>query len=135
MSSKTGKSTMIQVKTGSTKNIQCGLTSTPSGEIADLEEKVICPWVFVHVTLPKGDDDFKFDFYVLTREETFDLIRSSNDWYANQAKTGRTLQKNIRVGVDVTWLEAEESKETKLFHPYRSTLKSTSKGKWEKISL
>lgn len=131
---KTGKPIPVQVKTGTTHNIQCGLTSTTDGVIPDLEDKVVCPWVFVHVTLPEGNEDFRFEFYVLTREETIDLIRSSNDWYANQRKTGRKLQKDIRVGVEVRWLEAEGSEETGLFLPYESTLESSSLRKWEKIA-
>ena len=45
-SSISGKTTLIQVKTGSTMNIQCGLASTLDGVIDDLDGKVVCPWVF-----------------------------------------------------------------------------------------
>lgn len=132
--SKTGKMQQIQVKTGSTKNIYCGLTATPDGRIVDLDKKVICPWVFVHVT-PKGNDDFSFEFYILTCEETKELLRSGHDWYANQTKTGRVLQKNIQVGVDVRWLEAKGAKETSLHYAYKSPLKSSAKDRWDKIAL
>ena len=39
----TGKSTMIQVKTGTTHNIMTGLISELDGTIPDLEKKVIGP--------------------------------------------------------------------------------------------
>ena len=51
-----GKFLPIQVKTGSTKKIHCGLTGTPDGDVIGLDEKVVCPWVFVYVTKkPNGD--------------------------------------------------------------------------------
>ena len=133
-----GKDLRIQVKTGSTNKIYCGLTATNKGIIDDLEEKVVCPWVFVHVTpviTLDGMDDFKFDFYILNRDETRELFKSSQDWYANQTKTPRTLQNSIPVSVDVPWLEAKGSKETSLHYAYKSTLKISSLDKWDKISL
>ena len=88
LSCKTGKTELIQVKTGSTKNIRCGLIAdSKTGIISDLDEKVICPWVFVHVSEYKtqeGKTDLKFDFYVLTRDETRELLRSAHHWYATQ---------------------------------------------------
>ena len=133
-----GKNLPIQVKTGSTNKIYCGLTATNKGVINDLEKKVVCPWVFVHVApviTPAGKGDFKFDFYILKCEETRELLRSSQDWYANQTKTGRILQNSIPVSVDVPWLEAQGSKETALHYAYKSTLKITSLDKWDKIAL
>ena len=130
----TGKTELIQVKTGSTKNIYCGLTANTSGVISNLEEKVVCPWVFVHVT-PKGEDDINFDFYILTRNETIELLRSAHDWYANDTKNGRKLQNNILVGMDVPWLMGEDTKETKLHNAYKNPLKESSKDRWDKISL
>ena len=128
-----GKTALIQVKTGSTMNIQCGLTSTPDGYIEDLDGKVICPWVFVHAT-PQGENDYNLDFYVLTRDEVLDLIKTSNDWYANQ--WNRKLKHDIRVGVDVKWLEGKGSSDSPGLHPaYTSSLTVSSKDKWEKIAL
>ena len=129
----TGKTTLIQVKTGSTMNIQCGLTSTPDGVIDDLDGKVVCPWVFVHAT-PQGKDDYSFEFYVLTRDEVLNLIKRSNDWDANQ--WSRKLKHDIRVGVDVRWLDAKGSSDSPGLHPaYTSSLTVSSKNRWDKISL
>ena len=127
----TGKMQRIQVKTGSTKNIQCGLTSTPDGVIDDLDGKVVCPWVFVYAT-PQGKDDYSFEFYVLTRDEVLNLIKSSNDWYANQ--WSRKLKHDIRVGVDVKWLDAKGSSDSPGLHPaYNSSLTASSKDRWDII--
>lgn len=129
--SKEGKTTLIQVKTGTTKNIQCGLTSTTEGLIEDLDKKIVCPWVFVYVT-PKGAEDFNFEFYVLTQKETIELIKSSNNWYTNQ--WNRKLKHDVRVGVEVDWLRGEGSKDSPGLHPeYNSSLKDSSENMWEKI--
>ncbi len=136
--SETGKVQPIQVKTGSTKNIYCGLTATTKGEIIDIEDKVVCPWVFVHVTeitTPEKKEDLHFDFYILTRKETIELLQDAHHWYANDTKTKRELQKPIRVGMDLQWLTAEGKKETKLHYAYKSTLTESSKDQWDKIWL
>lgn len=121
----------IQVKTGKSLKIDCGLTADPkTGIIAHLDEKVTCPWVFVHVT-----DDFKCDFYILTRDETRELLRSAHHWYVQETYSGRVLSKPVRVSVDVPWLEAKDYKATKLHKPFTNTLKKSAKDQWDKISL
>ena len=133
VSSESGKTLLIQVKTGSTKNIQCGLVSTTDGVIKDLDKKIICPWVFVHVTT-KGNNNYSFEFFVLTREETIELIKTSNDWYTNQ--WNRKLKNDVLVGVDVDWLRGQGSKESPNLHPEStSSLQVTSENRWDKIAL
>lgn len=129
----TGKSTMIQVKTGTTHNIMTGLISELDGTIPDLEKKVIGPWVFVLI----NEKDYTMDFYVLTKEETIELIRTSNDWYVNG--WNRQLSSKPMVGVEVEWLEGKPSEASKpnakKQHPeYKSTLAETSRDRWEKIT-
>lgn len=132
-SPKSGKFTPIQVKTATTKNIQCGLTSTPDGLIEGLDKKIKCPWVFVYVE-PKENNDFSFEFYILTRDETYELIDRSNHWYT--LEWSRKLEKNVHVGIELKWLRAEGSKEKDKLHPaFNSTLKETALNKWEKIEL
>ena len=84
-----GKETcLIQVKTcpnpGKNPNIRTGLISDCKGHIKDLKEKVVGPWVFVHINGegPKAE----YDFYILTRQEVIELITTSNDWYVKQKK-------------------------------------------------
>ncbi len=133
MNRKTGKSVMIQVKLGKTHNILTGLTSEMDGTIPDLEHKVIGPWIFI-----KTDEEFKsMDFYILTREETIELIKSSNDWYVNQ--WNRRLTSKPMVGVEVSWLKGEITEASKpnakKQHPeYQSTLQETAHNKWSKIT-
>ena len=126
-----GKATLIQVKTGTTKNIQCGLISTHDGIIAGLEESVVCPWIFVHVT--QNDDGFAFEFYVLSRDETINLIKSSNDWYTRQWKS--KLSNNVHIGVEIAWVQAGKSEKTRLHPEYNSSLKKTAQNRWDKISI
>ena len=136
--SRTGKMQPIQVKTGSTKNIYCGLTATTKGEIIGIEDKVVCPWIFVHVTeitTAKQKKDLHFDFYILTREETIDLLQDAHNWYANDTKYKRDRQKPIRVGMDIQWLNADGKKETRLHNAYKSLLTESSQDKWDNIAL
>ena len=113
----TGKSVMIQVKTGTTTNIMCGFTSELDGTVPELEEKVIGPWV-------------------LTKEETIELIKTSCDWYANA--WNRKLTSKPMVGVEVKWLEGNPSEASKpnakkQHTEYISTLRQTSQNRWDKI--
>lgn len=128
-----GKSVMIQVKTGTSHNILVGFTSELDGTVPQLEEKVIGPWVFVYM----DEHDFSMKFYVLTKEETIELIKTSCDWYANA--WNRQLKTKPLVGVEVDWLEGKSSAASrpsaKKQHPeYKSTLSETSQNKWEKIT-
>ncbi len=129
----TGKSTMIQVKTGTTTNIMLGFTSELDGTVPELEEKIIGPWVFVFM----NEHDYSMNFYVLTKKETIELIKTSCDWYANG--WNRELKSKPMVGVEVKWLEAKPSEASKpnakKQHPeYKSTLRQTSHNKWNKIT-
>ena len=139
ISGKTGNGIKIQVKTGTTENIRCGLIADPAtGVIQNLDERVICPWVFVHVadkTNQDGSTDFKFDYYILTRDETRELLRVAHDWYANDTKNGRKLQKNILVGMDIPWLMGEDFKDTSLHNARKNPLKSKALNQWDKIAL
>lgn len=126
------KRIFIQVKTGTEHNILTGLTSTTNGIIQNVESKIACPWVFVKAT-PKGDIDYDFEFYVLTQEETLELITTSNDWYANQ--WGRKLKCNILVGVEVKWLCGKGESAKGQRQAYMNPLKVTSKDKWDKLEF
>lgn len=128
----TGKSVMIQVKTGTTTNIMCGFTSELDGTVPELEEKVIGPWVFVFM----DEKDFSMKYYVLTKEETIELIKTSCDWYANA--WNRKLTSKPMVGVEVKWLEGNPSEASKpnakkQHTEYISTLRQTSQNRWDKI--
>ncbi len=131
MNSKTGKSTMVQVKCGTTKNILVGFTSELDGTIPDINEMIICPWIFVKV-----DDDYNTEFYVLTAEEAKILIKAGNDWYVHDFN--RQLKSKPVVGVEVSWLEGENTeasaKHLKIQHKaFNNPLGHNSKNRWDKI--
>jgi predicted AAA+ superfamily ATPase len=66
MNAETGKSVMIQVKTGTTHNIFTGFVSELDGTIPNIENTIIGPWVFVYIP----EQDFSdIQFYILTKEE------------------------------------------------------------------
>ena len=132
-SPKSGEYTLVQVKSGTTHNILTGLYSTFDGRIANLDKKIVCPWVFVYAD-KNNTEDSQTEFYILTRDEAYRLINESNDWYANQ--WNRTLKVGYQVGIEVAWLKAESSpKNGSLHEAFDSTLKETSLGKWEKLPL
>ncbi|MBR5849314.1 MAG: hypothetical protein IKY69_07600, partial [Bacteroidaceae bacterium] len=60
MNHENGKSTMIQVKTGTTNNILTGFVSELDGTIPFIEKSIIGPWIFV-----KTDKNnlSEFEFY------------------------------------------------------------------------
>ena len=131
MNSNTGKSTMVQVKCGTTQNILVGLVSELDGIIPAIDEKIICPWVFVKV-----DDDFNTDFYVLSADEAKTLIKAGNDWYVNDFN--RQLKSKPVVGMEISWLEGknteESAKHLKIQHKaFNNPLGHNSKNRWDKI--
>ncbi len=131
MNSKTGKSTMLQVKCGTTKNILVGFTSELDGIIPDLDEKIICPWVFVKV-----DDNYNTEFYVLSAEEAKTLIKAGNDWYVHGFN--RHLKSKPVVGMEILWLKGENTKASatnlKIQHKaFNNPLGHNSENRWDKI--
>ncbi len=134
LNAENGKSTMIQVKTGTTKNILVGFTSELDGSVPDLDNYIVCPWVFVYINEKNLSD---VTFYVLTKEEVYDLISTSCKWYATA--WNRTLKSKPLVGVDVAWLKGKGTAASapnlqKQHSEYKSPLASTSKNEWNKIT-
>lgn len=130
---KDGETRMIQVKTSPSPNdnpnIMTGFVSDHEGNIKNLEEKVVCSWVFVHV---RGvGTKAEYNFYILTRQEVIDLITTSNDWYVKRKKdTG----KDIQIGLYLSWIRGiGYNPSAKDYHSYKSVIKEDSKDRWEKI--
>ncbi|MBR5686921.1 MAG: hypothetical protein IKX36_03065 [Prevotella sp.] len=113
MNPETGKSVMIQVKTGTTHNILTGFTSELDGTIPNIDTSFIGPWVFVYI--PK-ENYSEMKFYILSKDEVKELITSSNHWYVTE--WNRELKSKPIVGVNVEWLEGNNQ-------PGKSTQKYT----------
>lgn len=133
MNANNGKSVMIQVKTGTSKNILTGFVSELDGTIEHIEKKIIGPWVFVSIN-PKNLSDI--NFYVLTKEEVLNLITSSNKWYVTE--WNRKLKCKPIVGIDISWLEGKNVEKTdshfKLKHnEFINPLGHNSINRWDKI--
>ena len=123
-----GKSITIQVKSGTTDNILTGFTSKLDGNIPNLEERIVCPWIFVEI-------DKKYNlqtkFYILSKEETFQLIESSNRWYVTA--WNRKLKSKPVVGIKISWLQGDSEIATNEHHHFNNPLKENSIDKWNKI--
>lgn len=132
MNPDTGKSEMIQVKTGTTHSIMVGLVSELDGTIPNIDTHVIGPWVFVYI--PK-EDYSKMAFYVVTKEEITKLITTSNNWYVNE--WNRKLTCKTLVAVSIEWLEGENSKAKKTnkydYPEFKNPLGHNSINRWDKI--
>ena len=139
MNPSTGKSAMIQVKTGTTHNILTGFISETNGTIKDLESSIIGPWVFVYI--PEGNySDVKF--YILSKDEVKTLIESSNKWYVTA--WNRKLKSKPMVGLEIAWLEGNntpaKTEGAKRYPEYNNPLGKTSikgqkvsENRWDKI--
>ena len=132
MNPETGKSILIQVKTGTTHNILTGFTSELDGSIPDIDKCIIGPWVFVY----SPNKDFSgMEFYVMTQNEIKELITTSNLWYLRE--WNRTLTRKPIVGVFVEWLQGQNSKgksTLKLQYPeYVNKLGHNACNRWDKI--
>lgn len=133
MNRETGKSTMVQVKSGTTHNILVGFTSELDGTIPELDRKIICPWVFVKVD---ESNHYHTDFYILTADEAKSLIKAGNDWYVNGFN--RQLKSKPVIGVEVSWLEGNHTDATpsnyKIRHKaFNNPLGHNSFDNWDKI--
>ena len=123
-----GKSVAIQVKSGTTRNILTGFVSELDGSIPDLENKIVCPWVFVEI----DKNTLQTEFYILSKDEAIQLIGYSSRWYA----TGwsRKLKHKPIVGVDVSWLKGDSKIATSTRKKFDNPLGDKATGKWEKIT-
>jgi hypothetical protein len=122
-----GKSVTIQVKSGTTDNILAGFTSELDGNIPNLRERIVCPWVFVKV----DKKTFQTEFYILSKEEAFQLIESSNRWYVTA--WNRKLKSKPVVGIEISWLQGDSEIATNKHHHFNNPLKENSIDKWNKI--
>lgn len=115
------------------ENFHTGFTSDNTGYIANLKEDIIGPWVFVLIR--QEDKELDFEFYVLTKEETFNLIKESNDWYINKwNRNGNELSNNTLVGLDLKWIKGENDGGYKNKPLFQNPLKGiSSQERWDKI--
>lgn len=131
----TGKTQLVQVKTGVESNIPVGMKLREC-TMDNLEKKIVGPWVFVHVT--GESENMVFQFYLLTRKEVIKLIFESNDWYLNKwHRNGRTINLNNPCAVKTLWLEGkgeDDNAKHEAFHnPISSCLVDSVTVSWNKI--
>lgn len=104
----TGKYTMIQVKASAerTPNFYTGFNSDRNGDIIgnkNLDENIVCPWVFVHILEDNGEKKYKY--YILTKEEVSSLIIDSNKWYWKEGGSHFNATKDVQqVALPIGWI-------------------------------
>lgn len=126
--------TQVQVKTSDEKrpNFPTGLSISQAEDRSIIEKAVIGPWVFVHT---KGEgQQMSFDFYILSREETIDLIYESNQWYLNGYRRATEIKKTSLVGVKLSWIKGEGEQNTARHSAFTPRIKpGSSKDAWHKV--
>ena len=125
----------VQVKTSDEKNpnFPTGLTIGQAQDRSAIEKAVIGPWVFVH-TEGKGQQ-MSFEFFVLSRKETIDLIYESNRWYVEDYYRTTGIKKTSPVGVKLSWIKGEGEGQTARRKAFISPIRpGTTKDAWNKIT-
>lgn len=91
----------IQVKTiRNEKNYPIGLTHAT---IDKVEEKITCPYVFVHID--KNDD---IRYFIISRNELIKVIKTSDKDYLNKPRKKAVKQTNP-IGIPMSYLEPYEN--------------------------
>lgn len=133
---KDGRMQMVQVKTGRGKNpFPTGFHSDNKGNIQNFEVKG--PWVFVAVSGEGVKMNFKF--YILSKSEVEELIRTSNNWYMNEYVRDNVVSNHTPVGIKLKWLKGEGEEDTlqtnhkKKHAAFVNPLGHDAEGLWHKI--
>ena len=111
-----GKMVPVQVKTSTCQSFHVGMTHAPffdsNGKVnisngrKAVEEKVICPWIFVDITGTPKDPEFRF--FILSRQQVIDIICSSEEWYLTGfPNRKKSLALNGTINIPLSWLEGE----------------------------
>ena len=54
----------------------------------------------------------QFKFYILSKSEVEELIRTSNDWYMNKYERENIISNQTPVGIKLKWLQGEGEEDT-----------------------
>lgn len=68
-----------------------------------LEEKVVCPWIFVNVDTSSEIPTFRT--YILKREQVIKLAFESEKWYINDVYHETTLNPKGNVAIILEWIK------------------------------
>ena len=128
---KNGQTVGIQVKTSFDTNIPIGM-SLKNCVREKLEEKVLGPWVFIHV-----EKDGSMRYYVLTREEMITVAHESNDWYMHKWKSSyrkSPVKETNACGLYIRWINGEDEKDNYKHEAFKNPLaKNGTEDRWDKI--
>ncbi len=108
----------IQVKSSfdSSKSFNIGLTHEDfcvNGVFDDnkalqvLEQKIVCPWIFVNVDTSKSIPTFRT--FILKREQVIKLAFESEKWYVNDVYHALPLNPKGTVALVLGWLEGYDT--------------------------
>jgi Holliday junction resolvase-like predicted endonuclease len=122
----------VQVKTSQKKSFPVGMTLEDACNTEMLKQKIVGPWIFLDAQ--KKGDSWKYEFYVLDKEEVIDLIYKSNNWYIyGYERNGNTLSLNNICALNLRWLRGEVEPKTKRHKEFSYPLLVDAKDRWDKI--
>ena len=124
---------LVQVKTTEQNSFPTGLTLEKALDKKHLWEHILGPWVFVKVIGSGTNAQYKY--YVLSRQQTIDMIYESNNWYVNQVQRTRQVNKKSVCAILEEWLEGKDYTAPRLKGAvFQNPLKGiSSEKKWDNI--
>lgn len=126
------KTVFVQVKTSVCNNIPIGFTIGQCYSREYLEEYVKGPYVFV--VTEKGNNEFKFRYFILSRSQFINLVHESHKFYYDGYKRLATLKDGNVAGLYVRWLKGESDKATQKHIAFDNPLKGIScENAWDNI--
>ena len=102
--SKTKKHVLVQVKTTVEKSVTTGF-DLGDANTANLEDKILGPWVFVFVTDNNGKQEFRY--FVLSRSQVIKFINDTNQWYLDWTRKNPVNPKNPCC-LDIRWFSTND---------------------------
>lgn len=124
---------LIQVKTTEESSFPTGMTMEQAKSRNEIEKHVIGPWIFV---TKKGDKSAsQFNYYVLSREDTIELIFQSNDWYLHKVHRGKkSINEKSVCAIQEEWLNGKDYNAPRLnADTFVTPLKKSAQNAWDNI--
>lgn len=117
----------IQVKFNCTKYFNAGMTIAQARNKDFLKEHIVGPWVFVD-----GSDSKKYEYYVLTADETIELLYQAHEWYWTKYNRKKEISDKSPAGFKLSWLKGESENSTTYHEGFINPI-TNAKERWDKI--
>lgn len=126
---------LIQVKTTEKSSFPIGMTMEQAKSRSEVEKHIAGPWIFVKKNTDKSAT--QFNYYVLSRKDTIELILKSNDWYLHKVNRGqKTVNEKSICAIQEEWLNGKDYNAPRLnAETFVNPLKKSAQDDWNSIWL